>query len=375
LRAGAAGALSEAANVAYYLWGGFTAAARAAALDTAFDQLAGWSRLPAVRDALGLSGDADRGLGHLAARAQPVEDPAWAAASAPPRRAGAPPLVVLSLVNGLGNQIFQYAAALRRARRAGAVLKLDLSAFAVAQLDNRAFGLGDFAIEAPLAETAEIVRAAANTHGESITALDRALLDGRDGGDTRLVGCWASPIYFRGVETELRQHLRLRDPAIAARAAAAVSALRGGAGTVIGMHVRRGDYLRPEYRNTYAPHPAAYYRAALQRLPADAAVLMFSDTPADRDWCAENFADLGARLEISRERSDIEDFALLAACDHQILSVSSFGWWAAWLNPNPAKRIVAPHPALGLGPRLAHVQLAGRVPGDWTMLRRDDLAD
>jgi len=27
-----------------------------------------------------------------------------------------------------------------------------------------------------------------------------------------------------------------------------------------------------------------------------------------------------------------EDMALLAACDHIILSLGTFGWWAAWLG-------------------------------------------
>jgi len=365
----------EAANIAYYVAGGFARADGLAALGDMLHRLADWRRLSDVLAAAsldGVSADPAALLDRLAARAEPVEDPAWSAPQTTVAAGGPPPLVVITLINGMGNQIFQYAAALRRARQCGGVLKLDLSLFSSQSLDTRPFGLAPFTIDAPLADSADLARVESRRVVEDIARFDPAFLSGD--GDCGLLGCWGLPIYFRGVETELRDHLRFRDPAIGERAAASIERLRRREAPVVGLHVRRGDYLRPDYRNSYAPHPVAYYRAALQRFPSDSRVVVFSDMPEDREWCARTFADLGARMEVSRDRSDIEDFALLAACDHQIISTSSFGWWAAWLNRNPRKQIVAPHPGIGLGPRLAHIQLAGRLPAEWCVLCWDDIA-
>ena len=57
------------------------------------------------------------------------------------------------------------------------------------------------------------------------------------------------------------------------------------------------------------------------------------------------------------------DFYLLSMCKHQIISPeSAFSWWAAWLNENPDKKVIAPH-------IWASRPDAEIIPSNWTKIQ------
>lgn len=102
------------------------------------------------------------------------------------------------------------------------------------------------------------------------------------------------------------------------------------------IQVRRGDYVgNPSYYQL----PATFYLSALiTHFPnwRDCNLLFTSD---DIEYCRTHFECL-PNATFSTGNNEIEDMALASACDHFILSNSSYGWWCAWLGEKPHSKIV-----------------------------------
>jgi hypothetical protein len=60
---------------------------------------------------------------------------------------------------------------------------------------------------------------------------------------------------------------------------------------------------------------------------------------------------------------DYLDMQLMSLCKHNIISNSTFSWWAAWLNPNEDKQVIAPEPWMD------HIS-TDIVPKRWTKVNR-----
>lgn len=102
----------------------------------------------------------------------------------------------------------------------------------------------------------------------------------------------------------------------------------------VGVHVRRGDYVNnPFYVDLCATD---YYERAMALFPGRQ-FAVFSD---DTKFCKERFK--GENIKVVEGGTELEDFNMLASCESIICANSSFSWWAAYLCPNPAKKIVAP---------------------------------
>lgn len=117
----------------------------------------------------------------------------------------------------------------------------------------------------------------------------------------------------------------------------------------VGIHVRRGDYLKLPHRHPFCGKK--YYMEAVAKFPNDAQFIVCSD---DIEWCKKNFK--GEKFHFIESGSALIDFFMLSACKANIISNSTFSWWASFIN-HERKRIIAPSRWFG-------VQLAERSTKD-----------
>lgn len=125
--------------------------------------------------------------------------------------------------------------------------------------------------------------------------------------------------YFKEFEPQVRamysQHLGFKD--------------------FVAIHVRRGDYVdNPFYVDLL---DTDYYQRAMGMFKGEK-FLVFSD---DIEYCKKlaRFQDCEFAYSAFNPSETLNQ---MASCKHQIIANSSFSWWAAWLNPHPEKKIIAP---------------------------------
>lgn len=283
-------------------------------------------------------------------------------------------MIIVNIIGGLGNQMFQFSAARALALRKGVPLKLDVSGFATYGLHQGYELASVFNIESDLAESKDVRKIL----GWQSSPRIRAFFSRRDYAlfrssklviepsfhywngiltlptDCYLDGYWQSEKYFQDAIEFIRKDFTFRQPLDSknAECAAFISQVNS-----VSLHVRRGDYVSDA--STYATHGLCsfdYYRAAFQlvaeRVP-DAHFFVFSD---DICWAKKNLP-LDPSVHIvdhNHGPHSFSDMRLMSMCKHNIIANSSFSWWGAWLNSSADKIVIAPRRWFNMGYNKMH---------------------
>lgn len=290
-------------------------------------------------------------------------------------------MIIVKLIGGLGNQLFQYAAGRRLAHMHGTELKMDVShlgnpayhtvrhyelspfrikqAFATSEdLDkfNKPDSLMSRAINRVMRRDTELSKSCIREKHYHFDAHILGLPD-----DIYLDGYWQSERYFADAADLIRADLTVAAPA-EGRNRQLLEQI--GTCNAVSVHVRRGDYVTDRHTAQYHGSCAMdYYHRAIRHVAeatANPVLFVFSDDP---DWVRVN---LRAPYPINivdhngPERC-VEDLRLMSACRHHILANSSFSWWGAWLDPRPEKIVVAPEQWF----RRADINTVDLLPAGW----------
>jgi hypothetical protein len=291
---------------------------------------------------------------------------------------------------GLGNQLFQYAAGLFFAKKYGATLEIirEPDHLAVSFGRPRPFMLSNFCISAPVREltlrdrlmcSVALIKkpVAATACFVFRTAVYRQhyLTDGTflpelpipySTKDLYLEGFFQAYQYAQGVEQQIWTEFRFRNPA-SEKNLETLNQIRAVENSV-SVHVRRGDYIVRGAGPQLLPF--SYHARAMHTLLSkvnNPTFFVFSD---DIAFTRENLPK-GYEIQFvdhNDEMSGHEDLRLMSACRHNIIVNSSFSWWGAWLNPNPAKLVCAPMSWHNMNPAVPYPDL---IPPSWLRIPID----
>ena len=290
--------------------------------------------------------------------------------------------MIVRLIGGLGNQLFQYAAARKLSIIKKTGLKLDISAFEQYKLHS--YSLAPFNIREVFAHPDEVAKLrgtnkkglcgsfwnlsqkmrpyhARSTFAEShLRPYDPNIL--RAPSNVYLDGYWQSQLYFQGIEDIIREEFTIkvqpdeRNRQLAAQVASDEDS--------VSIHVRRRDFVTNyETNRVHGFCDIDYYETSVDFMlqhVKEPHFFIFSDDP---QWAIQNlrFASLSTYVTHNGPTKNYEDLRLMSACKHNIIANSSFSWWGAWLNRNQDKIVVAPRKWF----RDSRLNTKDLIPSDW----------
>jgi len=257
-------------------------------------------------------------------------------------------MITSRLMGGLGNQMFQIAAAHALARRNGDTAVFDLNSCYTPKQGNVASTYMDNV----LSRVGRGVVVPKNRYTEPKFSYSEIPYSE----DTILDGHFQSEKYFEDYSEEIIKlfNIDLKD---IFKLSYHFEAWGTSSKPTTSIHIRRGDYL--QLPNYYKMLGADYYKEAMD-LIGDSHFIFISD---DIEWVKENF--VGDGFIYSPFTSEVLDLTLMTMCDNNIISNSSFSWWGAYLNGNPDKKIIAPNEWFG---RDGHNDTDDIIPASWTKI-------
>jgi hypothetical protein len=296
---------------------------------------------------------------------------------------------IIKVLGGLGNQMFQYAFYLYLINK-GVVAKLDTSDFSSYNLHNlelnRVFGLlksKEMASELEihysrdkyplfkirkffskyilknsniLIKRGHWVEPCSSFYYSNIYLSDYVYLE----------GYWQNEAYFKDNFEEIRSQFQWKN----IDRINEILANKLKQEESVSIHIRRMDIPRNYKQILYALRlriqwkivNLKYYLQAVDHIKQNVSKPVFYIFTNDIKWVKKFFPQHinFTIVDWNRNEKSYQDMFLMSHCKHNILAMSSFSWWGAWLNLNSKKIVIAPK---NWGPRFEKKNKI--VPKNW----------
>jgi hypothetical protein len=155
-----------------------------------------------------------------------------------------------------------------------------------------------------------------------------------------LKGLWQSPLYFAKYQDEIRKIFTIKENYIDNLDSIANDIKNSQS---VSVHIRRGDYLSKIAYRELGLTSIEFYKKSIAYMSETITNPQFYFFSDDIEWVKSEFHLPNANfVSGEKTKNNIEDFYLMSQCKHNIIANSTFSWWAAWLNENPEKIVVAP---------------------------------
>lgn len=292
-------------------------------------------------------------------------------------------MIIISIVGGIGNQMFQYALGYSMAKERNTTLYLDPYKY-----NNKKYNYSDgfllqkaFDTEVNFANKKELFstlgvfyklrkfshrpgvkKLLCNFYKERSPFIYDENLHAIEKSRVYLEGFWQSFKYFEKYTNELRPLFLPRYNSLSDYHKKILKKFLPT--NAVSIHIRRGDYVTNKiYSSIFHLTDVHYFKASIELIRSrvnNPVFYIFSD---DLAWVKNQSIFQGMNLIDGSNFPPYNDYYLMSLCNHHIISNSSFSWWPAYLNNYPNKIVISPKMWSNLNSDLCDL-----IPPSWIQL-------
>jgi hypothetical protein len=278
-------------------------------------------------------------------------------------------MIVVNLMGGLGNQMFQYAIGRKLSLKYNKKLILDKTFLLRRDLGSeftyRNFDLDIFNLDLEIVENFKVT----NDYEIIEEPFGAPILTDKINSinfdkNVYVNGFFQKECYFKDIKNQILKDFKItiKDEYIQKLENEILSS------NSVCINIRRGDYVTNQNTNNFHGfHGEEFVSNAVSEITKiikNPFFYIFSD---DIEWCIENIKINFPHFYVDHTFKG-DKFSsylkLMSSCKHFIIPNSTFAWWSAWLNQNEDKIVFVPKNWF----RNQNINTEGLIPNQWNKI-------